>query len=77
MGILYGRPFGTEREVTQGEPVSQNIFNIVVDAVVRVVLPEVCSSQEAQHGLGWAAVEYDIVLYAENVRIAGCNPIWV
>ena len=35
---LFGRPFGMERGVDQGEPVSLTIFNIMVDAVVRAVL---------------------------------------
>ena len=30
----FGRPFWTEKRVTQGDPVSLNIFNIVMDAVV-------------------------------------------
>ena len=52
VGRLYGRPFRMERGVTQGEPVSPTVFNIVVEAVVRAVLMEVCRPQEAKHGLG-------------------------
>ena len=37
-GGLYGRPFGMERGVTQGDPVSPAIFNNVVDTLVRAVL---------------------------------------
>ena len=51
MGILFGRPFRIERGVTQGELVSPTIYIIVVYAVVRVVLLEVCGTQEAHHGL--------------------------
>ena len=47
--------FGTGIVVTQGDPASPMIFNIVVDAVVHAVLDEVCSPQEAQHGMGWEA----------------------
>ena len=32
---LFGRPFGTDRGVAQGDLFSPTIFNIVVDAVVR------------------------------------------
>ena len=53
---FYGRPFGTERGVTQGDPASQYIFNIVVDAVVREVIMEVCGPQEAHHGLVRAVI---------------------
>ena len=50
-----GEVFGTRIGVTQGDPKSPTIFNIVVDAVVREVLVEVCSLQEEQHGMGWVA----------------------
>ena len=47
------------------------IFNIVVDEVVRAVLDVVYGPQEAKHGLGWAAGESNLILYAEDVRIVG------
>ena len=34
-GGYYGTAFGGERGVTQGDPLSPTIFNVVVDAVVR------------------------------------------
>ena len=40
-GKFSGRLFGSERGVTQGEPVSPTIFNIVVDEVVSAVMLEV------------------------------------
>ena len=36
--------FGTGKGVTQGDPASPMIFNIVVDAVVRKVLGIVCGT---------------------------------
>ena len=51
-GKFFGRPFNTDRGMTQGYPVSPTIFKIVVDAVVREVILEVCGPQEAQHGFG-------------------------
>ena len=54
VGKYPGTAFGTGRGVTQGDPTSPIIFNSVVDAVVRAVLEEVCSPQEAHHGMGWA-----------------------
>ena len=57
--------------MTQGDPASPMIFNIVVDAVVQVVLEEVCSLQEAQHIMGWVTGEINIVFYADGGRIAG------
>jgi hypothetical protein len=41
----YGDPFGATRGVTQGDPVSPTIFNIVVDAVVRYWLSQVCGAE--------------------------------
>ena len=38
-----------------GRPPIPHFLNIVVDAVVQVVLGVVCSPQEAQHGMAWAA----------------------
>ena len=76
-GNLFGRPFNMERGVTQGNPVSPTTFNIVVDAVVRVDLLEVCGPQETEHWFGWAEVEHNICSYADGGRIAGRNKIWV
>ena len=39
-GKIFGQMFGTYRGVTQGNPVSPKIFNVVVDVAVRVVLKE-------------------------------------
>ena len=47
MGKFLRKDFRTGRGVTQGDPVSPMIFNIVVDAVVRAVLDVVCEPQEA------------------------------
>ena len=55
VGKCLGKSCGTYRGVTQVNPESLMIFKIVVDAVVRLVLGEVCSLQEAQHAMGWAA----------------------
>ena len=52
---LFGRLFGKDRGVTQGNPVSLTNLNILMDAVVRAVLLEICRPQEAHHGLGWVA----------------------
>ena len=52
-GKYFGHPFNTERRVTQGDPISWTIFNIVVDAVVRAVLLGFCGPYKAQHGFRW------------------------
>ena len=67
----------TGRGVTQGNPEPPMIFNIVVYAVVRAVLEEVCSLQEAQNGMGWAVGERNLVFYADGRRIGGRYHEWV
>ena len=52
-GKYYGRPFSTGRGVTQVDLLSLTVFHIVVDAVVRADLQEVCGPQEAQRGFRW------------------------
>ena len=76
-GRYYRRPFRKEIGVTQGGGVSNTVSNVMVEIVVRVVLMDVCRPQEVQHGMGWAAGENNIVLYAKNGHIEACNPIWV
>ena len=53
------------------------IFNIVVDVVVLAVLEEVCSPQEAHHGMGWAVGERNLVFYADDRSIVGRYHKWV
>ena len=38
---------------------------------MRVVLEEVCSPQEAQHGIRWGAGESNLVFNADDGRIVG------
>ena len=77
VGKYLGTAFGTGRGVTQGDPVSPIIFNIMVDAVVRAALEEVCSPQEARHCMGWEAGERNIVLNADEGSTAGRVQEWV
>ena len=49
---FLGTPFGTGIGVTQGDPASPMIFNIMVDAVLRATLEVFCGPQEARHRMG-------------------------
>ena len=46
-GKFLGTEFGTRIEVTQGDPTSPMVFNIVVNVVVRAVLEVLCIPHEA------------------------------
>ena len=76
-GRYYRWPFIMERLLTQGGLVYPTVLNILVETVVRAVLLEVCSHQEAQHGLVWYSGENNVVFYAYGRRIACHKPIWL
>ena len=72
-----GNLFVMGRGVTQGDPASPMIFNIVVDAVVRATLEVFCGPQEARHGVGWVAGKHNLIFCMDNRRIGGRDHIWV
>ena len=74
-GRFYGRPFKTGRLLKQGYPVSPAVFNIVVEAVVRELLLEVCGPQEAQNGIRWATGEHFFCMNT-TVALRSENPYW-
>ena len=51
-GGYYGTAFGGERGVTQGDPLSPTIFNVVVDAVVRHWVNGIMEEAEARGEMG-------------------------
>ena len=51
-GGYYGKALKWERGVTQGNPLSPTIFNVVVDAVVRHWVTSIIADVEAQGELG-------------------------
>ena len=77
VGKVFGCNLNTERVVTQGDPVSTTIFNIVLYSGVRAVLIEVCGPHEAHHGFRNSAGEHKICFNADDGRIVGRNLIWV
>ena len=70
-------PFGTGIGVTQVDPASPMIFNILVNAVVRETMEVVCAPQEVRHVMGWAAGEHNLIFNAYIKRIGGRYHIWV
>ena len=69
VGKYPGTDFRTGIGVTQGDPASPIIFKIVMAAVLRAVLEEVFSPQEAQHGMGWEAGERNLVFKRMTERL--------
>ena len=51
-GRYYGKEFQGFRGVIQGEPLSPNIFNVVLDAVVQHWVEEMAESADGQGGRG-------------------------
>ena len=76
LGKYDMQPFSTGIGLTQGDLVSPTLFNIIVYALVRATLQEICGHQETHHGFGWLAGEHNICFYTDNGRIAGRYPIW-
>ena len=66
-GKCFGSLFNTKRGVTQRDPVSSTIFNIVVYAVVRAALLEVYGLNEAHHRFGWVAEEQNFAFRQRTV----------
>ena len=53
------------------------ILNIMINAVLKVVLEDVCRPQEDRHGMGWASGERNIIFYANDGRITVRESKWV
>ena len=58
---FYGEPFKAERGATQGDIISPTIFNIIVDAVIRVWTKQ----RETE--------TISVIFYADDGRLAGSN----
>eukprot|EP00978_Attheya_sp_CCMP212_P016906 scaffold44614_cov73-Attheya_sp.AAC.3 len=73
----HGESFSATQGVTQGDPVSPTIFNIMVDAVVRYWLSLVCGENVAANGLGYEVKEKYVIFYADHGLLLSCNQEWV
>ena len=69
-GGYFGRPFKGYREVTQGDPLSPTIFNVVVDAVICHWVTVVTPTEAGTGGLGFAIIDLVAYLYADNGLVA-------
>ena len=64
-GGYYGIEFKGERGVTQGDPLSPTIFNVVVDAVVQHWVNELVDAAEEKGETGWEGRHQSAVFYAD------------
>jgi hypothetical protein len=73
-GGNFGEPFGAGRGVTQGGPLPGLMFNVCVNAVVRVWLWQVLGDDTAQGGLGEAAHNHTVAFFVDNGLVAARCP---
>ena len=76
-GSYYGKEFKGERGVTQGDPLSATIFNVVVDAVVRHWLQIATQEAERRGERGREGRHQAALFYADDGMIASSDPRWL
>ena len=65
------------RGVTQGDPLSPTIFNVVVDAVVRHWVTMALAEAEKTGERGSEARHQSSLFYADDGMVASSNPRWL
>ena len=70
----YGSLFKEYRGVTQGNPLSPTIFNMVVDAVIHHCLVMVAGEYAGLEGFGRAVQNMDTLFYEEDRLLASPQP---
>ena len=76
-GGYYGTAFGGERGVTQGDPLSPTIFNMVVDAVVRHWVNRIMEKAEARGETGREGWHQAALFYADDGMVVLSEPAWL
>ena len=76
-GRYYGTEFKGERGVTQGDPLSPTIFNVVVDAVVRHWLHLATQEAVRRRERGRESRHQAALFYADDEMVASTNPRWL
>ena len=77
VGGYYGTASKGERRVTQGDPLSPTIFNVVVDAVVPHWVTGVIADVEEWGELGKEGGDQAALFYADNSMVASSDPRWL
>ena len=73
-GGYYGTDFKGGRGVTQGDPLSPTIFNVVMDAVVRQWETGVIADAEEQGDLGKEGRHQAPLFYIDDGMVASSEP---
>ena len=76
-GRYYGKGFKGERGVTQGDPLSPTIFNVVVDAVVRHWLQLATREAERRGERGRKGRHQAALFYTDDGMLASSDPWWL
>ena len=69
----YGKAFKGDRGVTQGDPLSPTIFNVVVDAVVRHWIEGLKTETKVQGATGREG-HCSAVFYANDGMVGASDP---
>ena len=75
-GGYYGKGFKGGRVVTQGDPLSPTIFNVVVDAVVRHWVTIAMAEAEKRRERGREGRHQAALFYADDGMLASSDPQW-
>ena len=76
-GRYYGDAFKGARGVTQGDPLSPTIFNVVVDAVVCHWVTMVLADAEKKGERGKEGRHQAALFYADDGMVASSDPHWL
>ena len=76
-GGYYGKGFKGGRGVTQGDPLSPTIFNVVVDAVVRHWVTLAVTEAETRGDWGREGRHQAALFYEDDGMLASSDPQWL
>ena len=77
VAVYYRTAFVGERGVTQGDPLSPTIFNVVVDAVVRNWVTGMVEAAEAKGETGREGRHQLELFYADDGMVVSSDPAWI
>ena len=75
-GGYYGKAFKGARGVTQGDPLSPTISNVVVDAVVGQCIEGLKTETEEKGATGREG-QFSAVFYADDGMVGALDPAWL